>query len=353
MSTETTPLLKPDNSINFKKCHFKSRKLFLIIVFPILFIVLLIITILIQSNKMNLDSATLLLRIYTNNIRFDNKGYPDKYEQPWEIRRIQSINSMHFHTTQGQGNIICLQEVLHNQLQDILNGLNEFENWSYFGVGRTDGKTSGEYAPILYKKLEFEILDTKTFWLSPTPDKPSKGWDAALERIVTIVTFQSKVSPLIRFNIFNTHYDHRGVIARRESSLFIADKLKNYNDYPSFLAGDLNTEPTDEPHSILKSSGFKDSFKLIDKNYSYGFNTSFTGFDKDNEPVSRIDYIWSPSYTTFNIGHNRFVTNKEDSINHFGVDLKLFGIVSNWFNGHFFSDHRPVVATYEINRTPV
>lgn len=347
MSTENTPLLKPDSPDRSRNCNFKSRKLFLAIIFPVLFLALIIVTILIQSSKMDLDATPLLLRIYTNNIRFDNKGHPDKYEQPWEIRKIQSVNSMQFHTTQGHANIICLQEVLHNQLQDILNGLNEFEEWSYFGVGRTDGKTNGEYAPILYKKLEFDILDSKTFWLSPTPDKPSKGWDAALERIVTVVTFQSKSSPLIRFNVFNTHYDHRGVVARRESSLFIADKLKNYNEYPSFLAGDLNTEPTDEPHSILESSGFKDSFKLIGKKYSYGYNTSFTGFDKDNEPVSRIDYIWSPSYTTFDVGHE---SSKDEASNRFGVSLKLFGIVSNWFNGNFFSDHRPVVATYEISR---
>jgi endonuclease/exonuclease/phosphatase family metal-dependent hydrolase len=347
MSTENTPLLKP---VDPRKCNFKWRKLSLSVIFPIVFIILLISTLLIQARKVDMAGPPLLLRIYTNNIRYDNKGRPDKYEQPWEFRRIQSINSMEFHTSQGEANVICLQEVLHNQLQDILKGLNEFETWDYFGVGRTDGKTSGEYAPILYKKLEFDILDSKTFWLSPTPDKPSKGWDAALERIVTIVTFQSKANPLIKFNVFNTHYDHRGVVARRESSLFIADKLKNYNGYPSFLAGDLNTEPTDEPHSILESSGFKDSFKLIGKRYSYGYNTSFTGFDKDHEPVSRIDYIWSPSYTRFGIGEGAA---KDNSTKHFSVALKLFGIVSNWFNGYYFSDHRPVVATYELSRTPI
>ena len=66
--------------------------------------------------------------------------------------------------------------------------------------------------------------------------------------------FQSRLNPEIKFNIFNTHYDHRGVEARRKSSQLIVDKMKNYNDYPSFLCGDFNTEPNDEPYHILTKS---------------------------------------------------------------------------------------------------
>ncbi|KAL6451923.1 hypothetical protein SBY92_003231 [Candida maltosa Xu316] len=295
---------------------------------------------------MNINGPSIHLKIYTNNIRFDNKNHPDKNEQPWAVRKIQSINSMRFNTFLGNANVICLQEVLHNQLIDILNGLNEFEEWDYYGVGRTDGKTAGEYAPILYKKKDFNVLDTKTFWLSPTPDVPSKGWDAALERIATMVTFQSKANPLIKFNVFNTHYDHIGVVARHKSTELIITKL-NVNEYPSFLAGDLNTEPTDEPYSILKNSGWKDSHEFIDKKYSYGFNDTFTGFS--GEASTRIDYVWSPSYTKSFSGVNQ----KSNASEYFDVTLEQFGVLSNWFDGHYFSDHRPVSATYEISRSKI
>lgn len=307
-----------------------------------------------QNDPNNTDGPILTLRLYTNNIRFDNKNYPDKYEQPWEIRKFQSINSMQFNTFQGNGNIICLQEVLHNQLIDILQGLNDIQEWNYYGVGRTDGEKSGEFAPILYKDQDFKIIENSTFWLSPTPDVPSKGWDAALERIVTMVTFQSRLNPEIKFNIFNTHYDHRGVEARRKSSQLIVDKMKNYNDYPSFLCGDFNTEPNDEPYHILTKAGFKDGKILIDKKSAYGFVTTFTGFDINNEPISRIDYIWSPSFTRILSNSNNDTNQDSDDDNDndksYEVTLKQFGILSNWFNGHHFSDHRPVVSTYELRK---
>ncbi|KAI5962104.1 uncharacterized protein KGF55_003180 [Candida pseudojiufengensis] len=312
-----------------------------------------------MTSTNSLLGPSLTLRLYTNNIRFDNFKYPDPHEKPWSKRGIQSINSMEFNTAIGHANVICLQEVLYNQLNDILNGLNANDNdeWSYYGVGRTDGVKAGEFAPILFKTKDFFVLENTTFWLSPTPSFPSKGWDAALERIVTMVSFQSKLNPLIKFNVFNTHYDHRGIAARRESSKLIVDKMENYNNYPSFLCGDFNTEPKDEPYAILTAAGFKDSRILINPRYSYGHESTFTGFDVKKEPVSIIDYIWSPYFTKPHYPNS--LLNQESDINYYNlnhhqyysIELKQFGILSNYYKGFHFSDHRPVVATYEIERT--
>ncbi|KAG5418832.1 hypothetical protein I9W82_003550 [Candida metapsilosis] len=313
----------------------------------------------------SLFGPSLTLRLYTNNIRYDNINNRDPFEKLWTKRRVQSINSMEFNTAIGHANVICLQEVLVNQLHDILNGLNanDDDEWSYYGVGRTDGVEAGEFAPILFKHKDFLILENTTFWLSPTPDIPSKGWDAALERIVTMVTFQSKVNPLIKFNVFNTHYDHRGHIARRRSSQLIVDKMKNYNAYPSFLCGDFNTEPRDEPYGILTAAGFKDSRILIDKRFAYGHETTFTGFNVSNEPYSIIDYIWSPYFTKPHIinddpyddeAKQAMTMNNFYNLDHheyYSIVLKQFGILSNYLKGFHFSDHRPVVATYELERT--
>ncbi|RLV91436.1 hypothetical protein JA1_003897 [Spathaspora sp. JA1] len=300
----------------------------------------------------NLLGPSVAVRIYTNNIRYDNRNRPDEFEQPWKKRRVQSINSMDFHSS-SQANVVCLQEVLHHQLIDILTSLNKHkdEKWSYYGVGRQDGVTKGEYAPILFKSKEWRILENSTYWLSETPWKPSRGWDAALERIVTMVTLESLHNPLVKINVLNTHYDHRGKVARRKSSKLIIDKMENFNSYPSFLCGDFNTQPSDEPYQILTKAGFKDSRKLIDWDDSYGHSSTFTGFDKDHEGDSIIDYIWSPYFT-------RSDEVETESINYFGLDhhkyydivLRQFGILHNYFKGFYFSDHRPVVATYIIRR---
>jgi len=91
--------------------------------------------------------------------------------------------------------IIALQEVLHGQLGDIRCMLNENypeEKWKYIGVGRDDGETRGEYSPIFYNSEIHELISWRYFWLSETPDKPGKGWDAASVRICTVGRFGFK-----------------------------------------------------------------------------------------------------------------------------------------------------------------
>ena len=419
---KSTRTIKPSKSFSWSRGIAPRTKKFLrFLLVPILLLVFIIYKFynleirLTSSSNHSLLGPSLTLRLYTNNIRFDNFRHPDPHEKPWLKRRVESIDSMHFNTGLGHANVICLQEVLHNQLLDIINGLNDrtgvrtesvFESdykreshelvemeeegnvkdkvkekekgeWTYYGVGRTDGVAAGEFAPIIFKSRDFIILENTTFWLSETPHVPSKGWDAALERIVTLVTFQSKINPLIKFNVFNTHYDHRGHEARRKSSQLIVDKMKNYNAYPSFLCGDFNTEPRDEPYHILTNAGFKDSRVTIDKQFAYGHETTFTAFDKNNEPYSIIDYIWSPyftklvvsnakeqEYSDLNSGLNNnggknsdkdeFFGNNFFNLDHhqyYSIVIKQFGILGNFFKGFYFSDHRPVVATYELTRT--
>lgn len=312
------------------------------------------------------------LRIYTNNIRLDGSHlFP--HERPWSKRKDLITASIDFNTDPGSANVVCLQEVLHNQLEDIEYALNDeglTEEWGYYGVGRTDGLTQGEYSPIFFKHEDWKILDNKTYWLSETPDVPSKGWDAVLERIVTMVTLQSRVNPLIKLNFFNTHFDHIGKEARRQSSLLIINKMKNYNDYPSFLCGDFNTQPTDEPYQILKKHGFKDSRTLIDSLHSYGHNFTYTGFDHNNEDTTIIDYIWSPYFAKN--GHKEAIKQLGKSVEDFkiseeqiededynffklalhetySVAIKSFGVLHSHFS-YYMSDHRPVVADYVIDK---
>lgn len=68
--------------------------------------------------------------------------------------------------------VIGAQEVLYNQLNDLNQKLKDYD---YVGVGRDDGKTKGEYAPIFFKKALFTLLDSGHFWLSEITDRPTKG----------------------------------------------------------------------------------------------------------------------------------------------------------------------------------
>ena len=95
---------------------------------------------------------------------------------------------------------------------------------------------------IFYLKKQFKLLNSGTFWLSETPEQVSKGWDAACKRTVTWVQLQEK-STGKTFFYFNTHLDHLGDTARRESVKLIARLIdeKVPAGMPVILGGDMNS----------------------------------------------------------------------------------------------------------------
>ena len=155
------------------------------------------------------------LKILSYNIRYDN---PDDGINKWEKRKGTIINYIKTNAPE----IIGMQEVLNNQLIDLQSYLNEYKT---VGVGREDGKTKGEYSPILFKTSKLKLIKFDTFWLSETPEKVSKGWDAALERICTYALFE-QINTKKQFLVFNTHFDHIGVNARIESVKLILKMIK-------------------------------------------------------------------------------------------------------------------------------
>ena len=73
--------------------------------------------------------------------------------------------------------IFGTQECFLHQLKDMKEAL---PGYDYIGVGRDDGKDKGEHSAIFYRTDKFDIVEKGDFWLSETPDVPSKGWDAVL-----------------------------------------------------------------------------------------------------------------------------------------------------------------------------
>ncbi|WP_353150248.1 endonuclease/exonuclease/phosphatase family protein [Chryseobacterium sp.] len=181
-----------------------------------------------------------------------------------------------------------VQEALPDQMKDIKNGL---KNYDYIGVGRDDGKEKGEFSAIFYDTNRLEVIRSGTFWLSETPEKPSKGWDAALNRICTYAVFKDKKSKK-EFLAMNLHFDHVGNVARVKSSELLLKKIKELNpkDLPVTLSGDFNLTDDTEPIKIL-SQNLKDSF-YNSETKPYGPAGTFTAFNVNEIPKDRIDYIF-------------------------------------------------------------
>jgi endonuclease/exonuclease/phosphatase family metal-dependent hydrolase len=176
-----------------------------------------------------------------------------------------------------------------NQLDDMLREMPEYAS---VGVGRDDGKEKGEFSPVLYKKDRFKLLDSGTFWISPTPEKVGvKGWDAALPRICSYVRLQDKQTK-VKFWFFNLHMDHVGIEARREGAkLIIKQVLEMCGNEPAIVTGDFNVDQNNEAyHTMLQGGVMKDSYEAAAEKFAT--NGTFNSFNADLHTESRIDHIF-------------------------------------------------------------
>ena len=185
-------------------------------------------------------------RIMTFNIRTENKG---DGRNNWEMR-FQKVATL---IVKEKSDIVCLQEVRHRQLTDLITQLGDY---SYVGVGRDNGKEGGEYNPVLFKKDRFNLLGSGTFWLSPTPQKPSYGWGAAYRRIATWAILQDKET-MKSIIVLNTHLDNASQEARTNGAALIKERLSRMNnELPVVITGDMNAESDNPAYTKMTSAMF-------------------------------------------------------------------------------------------------
>lgn len=193
--------------------------------------------------------------------------------------------------------------------------------YAYVGIGRDSDNGGGEASPVFYKKDKYDLLDSGTFWLSKTPEKASRGWDAMFNRICTYAVLEDKDTGFI-YAHFNAHFDHLGVIARLESVAVIAEKIAEIApDIPVVLTGDLNDYEGEDMYARVLESGLKDT-KYLAKTASGG-NVTYHGYSELVEKNAPIDFIFA----------NAFVS-----------EVESYAVVSEEINGIYASDHHPVVS---------
>ncbi|KAI0967676.1 endonuclease/exonuclease/phosphatase [Xylaria arbuscula] len=284
--------------------------------------------------------APFSLRVLTSNIRYAAPG--DAYEKPWSVRGPLLIKTVSELTATAIASntipVIGMQEVLHEQLVDILAGLNNSNNstdnshtdtsntdskgnkeWNYLGTGRDDGDKKGEYCPILYQPARAKLL-------SSTQNR----------RYVLVAVFEAAgdVESGTRFIFANTHLDNASSEARSEGVGIVLSVIRDVQtrfgpDLPVVLSGDFNSEPGQDAYEAVVKDGYlADSWALAGEGEGVrvGDYETYTGFNPGEiEKVkARIDFLW--------LGPN-------------AADTWIVGryeVVDNVVNGVFFSDHRPV-----------
>ncbi len=249
------------------------------------------------------------VEIMSFNIRYDNPGDD---ENAWNKRKAQLLQYLKNETP----DVLCTQEGLDNQIEYMNSGL---VNCAYFGVGRNDGGNAGEFAAVFYDSTRFDLLESGTFWLSPTPNKPSVGWDASLPRICTYGKLFDKQSDTA-FYLFNVHYDHLGVQAGEESSKLITERMLEMNPTgnPVVLAGDFNALYKENPIQLLLP--YVDYGRDISRSFQ-GPEGTINAFGNAKKEKC-IDFIFVSGFHVMSYRH----------------------IKVEYDTGKYLSDHRPVIA---------
>ena len=255
------------------------------------------------------------LRIMSFNIRY---GTAKDGNDVWMNRRelvAQTIRTF-------APDLMGTQETLPFQASYINEQLS---GYAYIGWSRDDNK-DGEQCGIFVRSDRFEILESGQFWLSAMPDeKFSKSWDSSLPRVATWTRLKDKKSDGREFLFANTHFDHRGDEARKQSGILLRRRLSEMaQKLPIIVTGDFNCDQGSEPYQeLLKENVLRDSFRTIHPNRSAADGT-FHGFSGKPGTV-RIDWILATE-------HFRPV---EAAIDRTNVD------------GRYPSDHFPVSAVFD------
>lgn len=273
------------------------------------------------STRQNVLQCEPPLLAMTYNIRLDTSADGDNR---WDKRKhflIGQIFTM-------RPDILGLQEVLPNQQSDLKASLMGYD---FIGAGRDDGKYAGEASPLIVDRYRFKISDSGTFWLSPTPSVPSIGWDAAFKRVASWAHLIRR-SDKARLLVVNTHWDHLGLVARREGGIQLLDWISrnHLKGEQVVLMGDFNADDAEESVAQLASAtaGHKalvDS-RRVATHGSFGPSFSFNAFDAFPASGKLIDHI--------------FVSSE--------ISVRSHGVIAQHENGRVASDHFPVVAVLDL-----
>ena len=176
---------------------------------------------------------------------------------------------------------------------------------------------------IFWNKKKISLIKSGTFWLSETPDKPSKGWDAHCKRTATWALMKDKRTGK-KFYFVNTHLDHRGKLAQKNGLALIVSRIDEINPqgYPMVLTGDFNVKPNNPVLTDLDKI-MQSSRKVAKKTDNH---QTFNGWGKAKSDAV-IDYIY---------------------VSGFSDCIEYQTVTKPYAERKFISDHYPIFTTLKF-----
>ena len=231
------------------------------------------------------------LMVMSSNVRFysarNKADDPDTGTRDWEVRKegyFQMINTM-------EPDVFGVQEAENIQLNHILANC---PGYSYVGVGRTDGKTSGESTSIFYKNSLIAVDDWGTKWMSNTPDVVNSYFPSNEDRQCRTSTWAilRLKETGDRFFMINNHTSLYAASQTEELKLIaqiVEEKCPA--GLPVVLTGDWNLEE-DDPIMAPVNSKYLSARKtatLTDNNVTFHWWGSFSTISQ-NKHLDHIFY---------------------------------------------------------------
>lgn len=248
-----------------------------------------------------------------------------KSDHPWESRRPRVVEAI-----DGIGpDLLGVQEARPGQFGDLREA---FPDYGWFGLGR-EGDEKSEAVPVAWSSDRFEMRDTGNFWLSPTPEKPSTGWEAQNPRVSTWVSLTDEATGTDVW-FCNAHVSSASWKTRRNSAEVIRRRAtqRAENGETVVVSIDLNNDPSTPSYETITGQTDAGSSPVVDgrRAAEETEGASVRGPEKTyhaftNEATERLDYVFTPETAT--VREYRTLEISE---------------------GAYRSDHLPVAATFEL-----
>ncbi len=161
---------------------------------------------------------------------------------------------------------------------------------------------NSEPASIIWKRAEFDLVESGRFWLSRTPDQPSADWGVPYPLAVEWVRLRRTESRTQLLHL-NTQFEDGpdGARSRLESSKLIVQRvatLQERDRIAVIVSGDFNCNPWHAPYDVFIEHGYVDTYRAAGHGNSAASSTfhglrgaGYNALEYGVETFWRVDWI--------------------------------------------------------------
>lgn len=272
-----------------------------------------------KEERLRLVTYNMLFNLYDHNLDEVNRW-------PQRLPRIVEL------VADMQPDLIGVQELYQDQLGELLPHLESI--YAFYSKPCEDGEHNG----IFYRKDRFEVVDSEVLYMTSTPSIPSS------ETLTMLKLKDLKTGQTLA--VFNAHLAFSNINKRDFQARFIAEHLEDLaKEMPVLFCGDLNLFPNrldlgklpfydgDYVHRILSQGALKDARDVSLLGHLGPFST-FTNSSDDGVPFKGIG---TPGVFLDHIYISKDVT------------VMMHAVQPGTVDGHFPSDHLPVLVDFIVN----